>query len=344
MKCTAITAKGYRCKRAAGEAKVCSTHTHAALQHLARAHGAVGDIDVTGLLTTPLCGVTGQCTFTFRDAANVWCIVRESGDCGLDPLFAGGECKSYEIMDTGICLVKHHIMDAVAKFELWNNLVMELTSKCLRIPEIAVVFDLEWSEHRFRYRFVTGKIVDHHFEVCGYPLVVSTGVVRQTGELTDFLLSQGFTREMVETSPLTMTDFRENLEILNRVAVRAVFSAYNGMGADLKVLEYNGIIIREYVDSMMLFTPQARIKLVDLHRRVCGTDPGQTHWAEADTRMVLDVLRALKQGPRTLFNFIDFANENSIDLSPGELFNVYNPPCAKPHEHIVCTGLVPCVV
>jgi hypothetical protein len=198
------------------------------------------------------------------------------------------------------------------------------------------VFDLEWSSISSvrSDMFRRGNIVDRHFELLGYNLVVSTGIVKQPPPYSDFILSHGYTETLIATGTEITTMMLE-LNTLNDVATDVVFMAYNGQASDMYVLDYSGIVIKRYVDAINLLTPHKLVSQVDLYAHLFNSTPLAAHWAGNDVESLLRILKEKGITTASVRKYMGLLASVNADLSLRG-FPVYNTTICDEHAH-VCT-------
>lgn len=286
-------------------------------------------IEFVDNLRSTLCDLVTHALFVFDDC-NV--VKARDIDADLDLLFFPGQksISVYLLTHTVPIQIRTQEVDYKGKKRQWDVLV----KRKVRINYMVLVFDLEWSQHVFSERFTSGFIVDHHFEVLGQNLVVSTGTLHAPGKLTQFLIDQGYTQDLIEDSP-DFTTMPLALQEMNSICDRVTFMAFNGKSSDIHVLESAGIVVKEYLDACSILSPHAFYTQAFIYFKEFGYNPTQTHWARDDTVNLLAILqnRGIDDG-HVRAMLLSYQTMNT-DLSFKNLYR-HRRPCDKPIHRVVC--------
>ena len=288
-------------------------------------------VEFKDYLSSTVCNQVSPAVLVF----NRNCVLSECDeDTYLYQLYFPGAdiVRSYLLRQTGeVVHISSNAVTHESKQELWNILVQ----KNVRFPYLVLVFDLEWSQHVFAERFKSGFIVDHHFEVLGENLVVSSGLLNCPGTLSKFILDQGYSPESIKDAP-SFISMPLALDKLNDVCDRVTFMAYNGKSSDLHVLESAGILVKEYVDATSMLNPHGFFTQAEIYQGAFGRPPDIIHWASGDTIALLDILKHRGVSAGKVRTFLDMYNTLNTDLSCKQLLR-FRGPCKQPrHKNICC--------
>jgi len=161
------------------------------------------------------------------------------------------------------------------------------------ISNMFCVFDLEWHNNDPKTRYTDGQIVDAHFEEIQTGWVIHSGTIRPYPAITNlspFLLDHGYTLELLARSENNLENLRQRIHHLVAISDNCLFSAYNGINADMNILHHQGIYLPRYLDSTFILTGGKSISLSNLYTSQCGTT-FIAHTARADSMALLTLLR-----------------------------------------------------
>lgn len=176
--------------------------------------------------------------------------------------------------------------------KLWNFASRLAYEANRRITGMLCVFDLEWNSNDAKSRYTEGQIVDAHFEEMHTGWILHSGTINPYPEistLSPFLQEHGYTIDMLSQSTCTLDEFRQKLHFAAAITENCIFSAYNGVNADMNILHWQGIYLGPYLDASLLLNGGKSIGLSKLYHSIFNAS-FDAHNAWSDTRALLDIM------------------------------------------------------
>lgn len=230
-------------------------------------------------------------------------VVRNQAEAWLVPFFYPST-RWYFNAEGGKELIDVSVAGKVLRWQ-------QLLASGYKLRRATVVFDLEWNQHIHELRFIAGKIIDRHFEILEYPLVVSTGYVHCDEPLTNFLCNQGYTLDLLNTQGTTWRKMVDELLVVEDGIDQYLYTSYNGRNSDVLVLQSCGVVLDHFLDATLACCPGRMTSQVKLYRRLFDQDPPNVHWAAADTQSLIRILH-VQDGARVLWDLYQTYTRSAI--------------------------------
>jgi hypothetical protein len=179
------------------------------------------------------------------------------------------------------------------------------------------MLDLE-TNSKFRLDFPVAKhqeIIDRFVFEYGLDYVASSGLIKNAFPLITSHI-HGITEIDLQTAEPDIEGFKADIAKIMQHCVMPIFVAHNGNLFDFEVMKCNNIFGGEtvlFLDTKYIFRLFVECKkcdkLCDIYNNVMGTAYKQTHRAEADTMMIVEICRKLGLTVKDIVDMVSFPED-----------------------------------
>ena len=167
------------------------------------------------------------------------------------------------------------------------------------------------------------EIIDRYIFEYNFDCCVSSGLIKNISPLTTTHIT-GITKYDLINADSNLDKFNQDIKNIMKYCDKPLFIAHNGIGFDFPILYYynlldkNQIKILDSKNFIRLFIHNKNIsnKLIDLYNFILNENINQTHRAEGDTLLIVDICKKLKLSQKDL---IDMCNYN---FNPNNSMNI----------------------
>jgi DNA polymerase III epsilon subunit-like protein len=209
----------------------------------------------------------------------------------------------------------------VASLTNWKLNCFLCDTLLVKMENNVFMMDLE-TNSKFRLNFPVAKhqeIIDRFVYEYGLDYVASTGLIKNAFPLITSHI-HGITEKDLQNAEPNTEGFKMDIAKIMLHCLNPIFIAHNGNLFDFKVMKCNNIFGAEtvlFLDTKYIFRlfvdAQNCDKLCDIYNKVMGTTYQQTHRAEADTMMIVEICRKLGLTVKDIVDMVSFPNENGDD-------------------------------
>lgn len=159
----------------------------------------------------------------------------------------------------------------------------------------------------------TCDIIERHFVDYFDNSVISTGLIKSKEPLSEFISNlTGITDKDFINSDKDITNFKSDINKIFRLCENPIFIAHNGNNFDHKVLKQQNILneekcilldSREMINSCYNSSTYNK-KLGDIYKMIIGYEKKNTHRADTDTDMIVEIFKKLDITNNKILSFV----------------------------------------
>lgn len=173
-----------------------------------------------------------------------------------------------------------------------------------KIKNLVIMYDLETTGLIDEEKDIYPEIIDRYFYEINLNCVIDKGFVKSTNKLPEVIVKlTNITDDILKNEGIKQDDFYNNFIELNTNFEDPTYLAHNGNHFDHKIMCYYKLLSYDkvkFLDTRQIiinFTKnhnkEAKGKLTEMYKVIMGKEPLIAHRAEADVKLVIDILNKL---------------------------------------------------
>jgi DNA polymerase III epsilon subunit-like protein len=185
------------------------------------------------------------------------------------------------------------------------NILLKL-SKILntKLKNLYIMYDLETTGLIDDEKNIYPEIIDRYFYEINLNCVIDEGLVKTTNKLPEIIIKlTNINDDMLDKEGIKQEDFYSNFIELNSNFEEPTYLAHNGNHFDHKImchyelLSYDKVKFLDTRQIIINFTKnyekEVKGKLTEMYKVIMDKEPVVAHRAEADVKLVIDILNKL---------------------------------------------------
>ncbi len=190
------------------------------------------------------------------------------------------------------------------KFNIFDLLLKLSKILNTKIRNLVIMYDLETTglieEDNNKYP----EIIDRYFYDINLKCVIDEGLVQSTNKLPDIITKlTNITDDMLKKDGIGQKDFFDKFIELNDNFEEPTYLAHNGNHFDHKIMCHYGLLNYDkvkFLDTRQIiinftrnYNKEVKGKLTEMYKTIMDKEPLIAHRAEADVKLVVDILNKL---------------------------------------------------